>query len=73
MGSTHRESAPVADISSDISFMVVRDGATYAPLLVRRKCFMQKVGNEAARKTYQTAYAPKDFPFSTYVGSGDAL
>jgi hypothetical protein len=53
--------------------MVVKDGATYAPLLVRRESFNSKIGAEAAQKTYQTAYAPREFPSPTFVGSGDIL
>jgi hypothetical protein len=57
---------------ADISFMVVMNGATYVPLLIQRERFIRKVGRESARKTYQTAYAPKDFPSPKFVGSGDA-
>ncbi len=57
---------------ADISFMVVQNGAAYAPLLVRRGSFISKVGNAAARKTYQRAYAPKEFPSATCVSSEEA-
>ena len=53
----------------DISFMVVLNGEKCAPLLVQRGNFLSKVGSAAARKTYQTAYAPKDFPAATCVSS----
>jgi len=72
MGSTQRQAAQLADISSDISFMVVQNGATYVPVLVRRESFIRKVGGAAAQKTYQLPYAPKEFPSPTFVGSGDA-
>jgi hypothetical protein len=54
-----------------ISFLVVQIAGTYAPLLVRRASFISKIGRAAARKTYQIAYAPKDFPRATFVGPGD--
>jgi hypothetical protein len=57
---------------ADISFMVVLNGAKYAPVLVQRERFIRKVGRESARKTYHTAYSPKDFPSPTFVGAGDA-
>jgi hypothetical protein len=68
MDPTQRESAPVAGIS----FVIVQYRATYAPLLVRRINYKRKVGPEAAHRTYQTAYAPRDFPSPIFVGSEDA-
>jgi hypothetical protein len=56
---------------AEISFMVVLNGAKYAPLLVRRGSFNSKVGGSSARRTYQTAYAPRDFPSTTRVVSTD--
>jgi hypothetical protein len=44
-----------------------------APLLVERRSFIGKVGNEAARLQYQTAYAPKVFPRAKRVSSEDPL
>jgi hypothetical protein len=69
MGSIHRQVPQQAGIS----FLVVQNGGTYTPLLVRRESFISKVGQAAARKTYQIAYAPKDFPRATFVGPGDPL
>jgi hypothetical protein len=68
MGSTQRQ----VPRQADISFMVVRNGGTYAPVLVRRESFIRKVGSAVARETYQTAYVPKDFPSPIFVSSGEA-
>ena len=54
---------------TDIAFRVVANGAKYAPLLVRPGSFNSKIGKSAARKTYLTAYAPKDFPAAMCVSS----
>lgn len=69
MGSIHRQVQKLAGIS----FLIVQNGGIYTPLLVRRESFIGKVGRAAARKTYQIAYAPKDFPRATFVGPGDSL
>ena len=69
MGSTQRRTTQLAEIS----FMVVQNGGTYAPVLVRRENFIRKVGRDVARKTYQKAYAPRDFPSPIFVGSRDAF
>lgn len=53
------------------SFIVVLNGAKCAPLLVERESFVGKVGKATARKTYQTAYAPKHFPSATCVSLGE--
>jgi hypothetical protein len=55
----------------DLSFMVVLNGTNYAPVLVQRKSFNGKVGSSSARKVYQTAYAPKEFPSATRVVSAE--
>jgi len=57
---------------AELSFIVVLNGTKCAPLLVQRGSFICKVGNAAARKTYQTAYAPKDFSSATRVSSDDS-
>jgi hypothetical protein len=69
MGSKQRQTTQLADIS----FMVVLNGAKYVPVLVQRESFKRKVGSSSARKTYQTAYAPKDFPSATSVGPEGAF
>jgi hypothetical protein len=58
---------------ANISFLVVHNGAICAPLLVERRSYIGKVGNEAARLRYQTAYAPKEFPSAKRVSSDDPL
>lgn len=67
MGATQTE----AGRQADLSFIVVVNGAKCAPLLVERESFICKVGNAAARKTYQRAYAPTDFSSATCVSSDD--
>jgi hypothetical protein len=57
--------------SEDLAFRIVLNGAKYAPLLVQRESFNSKVGRAAARKTYQTAYAPSVFPSATCISSGE--
>jgi hypothetical protein len=69
MGTTQRQGIRLADISFVI--MVIQNGWTYAPVLVRRESFIRKVGRVAAQKTYQTAYAPTNFPSPRFVGSRD--
>jgi hypothetical protein len=54
-----------------ISFLVVRNGAMCAPLLVQRESIIRQIGREASRRTYQTAYAPPDFPYAKRVVSAD--
>jgi hypothetical protein len=58
---------------ANISFLVVHNGAICAPLLVERLSFIGKVGSEAARLQYQTAYTPKEFPSAKRVSSDDPL
>ena len=60
-------------LPAGLAFMVVQNGGTYAPMLVQRESFIGKVGRAAARQTYQTAYAPTQFPPATIAGPGDAL
>jgi hypothetical protein len=69
MGSMQRQVPQLAGIS----FIVVQNRGAYAPILVRRESFIGKVGRAAAQKTYQTTYAPKDFPSATFAGPGDAF
>jgi hypothetical protein len=54
-----------------ISFLVVHNGAMCAPLLVQRESIIRQIGREAARRTYQTAYAPHVFPSAKRVVSSD--
>ena len=68
MGAKQRE----ARQPDEISFMVVLNGAKCAPLLVQRGSFISKVGSAAARKTYQTAYAPNEFPWAVRVVTEDS-
>lgn len=56
-----------ASQQDDISFIVVLIGAKCIPVLVRRESFNSKVGTTSARKTYQPAYAPNQFPSATRV------
>lgn len=67
MGATQAQ----AKQQADLSFVVVQNGANYAPVLVQRRSFNSKVGSSSARKIYQTAYAPKDFPAATRVVSAE--
>jgi hypothetical protein len=53
------------------SFLIVRNGAMCAPWLVQRECIIRQIGREAARKIYQTAYAPNEFPTAKRVVSSD--
>jgi hypothetical protein len=69
MGATRTDIRQLADIA----FMVVLNGSKYAPMLVQRRSFNSRVGKSTARKTYQIAYAPKDFPPATRVVAGDPL
>jgi hypothetical protein len=53
------------------SFLIVQNGAMCAPWLVQRECIVRQIGREAARKKYQTAYAPNEFPSAKRVVSSD--
>ena len=59
--------------STNISFVVVHNGAKCVPVLVERKSFIGKVGCEVAPEPIQTAYVPKVFPSAKKVTSEDPL
>jgi len=68
MDATQTEARPQADVS----FLVVRNGVKYLPILVQRESMKKRAGSSSRRKTYPTAYLPKDSPSPSFVSSEDA-
>ena len=58
--------------STNVSFVVVDNGAMCVPVLVERTSFIGKLG-DAAQGPIQTAYVPKAFPSARKITSEDPL